>query len=214
MDDQETKTRRGTGSEDESSVAMTKTGVIHGRFQVLHTDHMKYLLAGKARCNHLVVGITNPDPELTGEDLADTQRSMRSSNPLTYFERYTMVRAALLEAQLNYDEFSVVPLPINMPALFKYYVPMEAVFYLTIYDQWGKRKLEIFRSLGLRTEILWERPPQKKGISGKDVRRKMMNNDPWEHLVPPSVATLMKRWDIPSRLRTIGDKKPPTTGHR
>ena len=45
-----------------------KTGVINGRLQVLHNDHLKYLLAGKKRCDHLVVGITNPDPTLTRKD--------------------------------------------------------------------------------------------------------------------------------------------------
>ncbi len=46
-------------------------GVIHGRFQILHNDHMRYLLAGKERCEHLVVGITNPDPTLVREDAAE-----------------------------------------------------------------------------------------------------------------------------------------------
>jgi D-arabinose 5-phosphate isomerase GutQ len=39
-------------------------GVIHGRFQILHNDHLKYLLAGKDLCRHLVIGITNPDSPL------------------------------------------------------------------------------------------------------------------------------------------------------
>lgn len=182
---------------------MTETGVIHGRFQVLHNDHMKYLMAGKSRCNHLVVGITNPDPRLTGEDPADKRRSTRSANPLTYFERYTMIRAALLEAGLSHNEFSVVPLPINMPELFKYYVPLDAVFYLTIYDEWGRRKLELFRSLGLITEVMWERSIEEKGISGLEVRTRMVNGEPWEHLVPKSAGTLIKQWNIPERLRRL-----------
>ena len=182
---------------------MTKTGVIHGRFQVLHNDHMKYLLAGRSRCNHLVVGITNPDPRLTGEDPVDKQRSTRSANPLTYFERYTLIRAALCEAGLRDDEFSVVPLPVNFPELFQYYVPLDAVFYLTIYDDWGRRKLELFRSLGLTTELMWQRPIEEKGISGLQVRTRMIDGQPWEHLVPPSAATLMKQWNIPDRLRTL-----------
>jgi bifunctional ADP-heptose synthase (sugar kinase/adenylyltransferase) len=74
---------------------MHSLGVIHGRFQVLHNDHLEYLMAGKARCAHLVVGITNPDPILSREDQADPVRSTLSANPLTYFERYQMVVAAL-----------------------------------------------------------------------------------------------------------------------
>ena len=71
---------------------MIETGVIHGRFQVLHNDHLKYLMAGKSKCQHLVVGITNPDPTLTGPESADPHRDSPFANPLTYVERYTMVR--------------------------------------------------------------------------------------------------------------------------
>ena len=41
---------------------MIEIGVVHGRFQLFHLDHLKYVLGAKARCRHLVVGITNPDP--------------------------------------------------------------------------------------------------------------------------------------------------------
>ena len=40
-------------------------GVIHGRFQMLHLGHMEYLLAGKARCERLIIGISNPDATFT-----------------------------------------------------------------------------------------------------------------------------------------------------
>jgi nicotinamide mononucleotide adenylyltransferase len=182
---------------------MTEMGVIHGRFQVLHNDHLQYLIAGKSRCRHLVVGITNPDPLLTREDPADPSRSEPGSNPLTYFERYTMVRAVLLVNGLNDDDFSVVPFPVNLPDLYAYYVPLDATFYLTIYDEWGKRKMELFQSLGLATEILWSRPPKAKGLSAAEIRRRMAAGEPWEHLVPPGVAALMKKWGIADRLRKI-----------
>jgi nicotinamide-nucleotide adenylyltransferase len=182
---------------------MTEIGVIHGRFQVLHNDHLKYLMAGWERCEHLIVGITNPDPGLTEEDDADRARSSPEANPLTYFERYVMVRAALLEAGLEPSDFSIVPLPINFPELYRYYVPLDAVFFLTIYDDWGRRKLERFKSLGLKTDVMWERPEQEKGLTGREVRECMMNGQPWEHLVPKSTAALLKEWDIPDRLRKL-----------
>ena len=185
---------------------MTEVGVIHGRFQGLHNDHLTYLLAGKARCSHLVVGITNPDPTLAKEDQADPGRSGRARNPLTYFERYTLIRAALVEAGTPWEDFSVVPLPINFPDLYRYYVPLEAVFYLTIYDAWGRRKLEFFRSQGLKTEVMWDRPPSEKGITGSELRRRMIAGEPWEDMVPPSSAALMTRWRVPERLRQMRDR--------
>lgn len=183
---------------------MIDLGVIHGRFQVLHNDHLRYLLAGKERCGHLVVGITNPDPLLTKDDPADPRRSRPGANPLTYFERYVLVRSALIQEGIAHQEFSVVPFPINIPELYRYYVPLDAVFFLTIYDAWGRKKLEKFKSLGLRTEVLWVREPSEKGLSGSDVRRRMAMGEPWEHMVPPSVRDLLISWGVPGRLRDMG----------
>ncbi len=127
------------------------------------------------------------------------------ANPLTYYERYLCVRAALQEAGLPSDAYSVVPFPINFPELYQYYVPLDAVFYLTIYDDWGRRKLELFQSIGLRAEVMWERSADEKGLNGSEVRRSMVQGRPWEDLVPGSVADLMKRWKIPQRLQSMGE---------
>lgn len=101
---------------------MVETGVIHGRFQILHNDHMKYLMAGKSYCQNLVVGITNPDPTLTCDDKTALRRSNPSANPMSYYERYIIIKTTLLEYGFGIQEFSVVPLPINIPDLYKYYV--------------------------------------------------------------------------------------------
>ncbi len=185
-------------------IPTAETGVIHGRFQVLHNDHLAYLLAGMALCRHLVVGITNPDPILTREESADPKRSSPAANPLTYFERYVMVRAVLEEAGIEASRFSVVPFPINRPELYRYYVPLDALFFLSIYDDWGRRKLEYLTSLGLATHVLRDVPARQKGLSATDIRRRMAMNEPWEEMVPPAVVDLMKKWDIPGRLRAMG----------
>lgn len=171
---------------------MHELGVIHGRFQVLHNDHLKYLLAGKDRCNHLVVGITNPEPGLTRVDEADPGRSRPEANPFTYYERYRMVNAALKGAGVNPDEFSIVPFPINFPDRYKCYVPMGAVFFLTIYDQWGEKKLRMFRDLGLRTEILWRCTQEEKGLSSTMIREYIQTGVQWENLVPNDVVSIIK----------------------
>jgi hypothetical protein len=182
---------------------MVDRGVIHGRFQVFHNDHLSYVLAGKSRCRHLIVGITNPDPLLTRDDPADLNRSSPLANPLTYFERYTMVREVLLGASLGHVDFSLVPFPINLPALYRHYLPLDATFYLTIYDQWGIRKLDHFRAVGLKTEVLWTKDRDNKGLNAGDIRRRMAFGQRWEHLVPRETETLLKKWGIPARLRKL-----------
>lgn len=182
---------------------MVEIGVIHGRFQILHNDHVKYLLAGKDRCKHLIVGITNPDPSLTRKDPADLQRSRPISNPLSYFERYTLIKSTLFGEGLGFDEFSIVPFPINFPELYKYYVPLDATFLLTIYDGWGRKKLRQFQSLGLKTLVLWEKPLEEKGLSGTEIRRRMVSGLAWEHLMPPGSRLLLEKWGVPERLREL-----------
>lgn len=175
-------------------------GVIHGRFQVLHNHHLRYLLAGKDRCDHLVIGITNPDPSLTAEESAAPERAAPDHNPLTYFERHVMVRHALVEAGVPLTEFSVVPLPINRPELITHYVPRGAVYFLTIYDDWGREKHRRLQGLGLPTQVMWEKPEQEKGITGTQVRDVIRNGGDWPSLVPAAVARLVRKWRLQERL--------------
>ena len=182
---------------------MIDIGVIHGRFQVLHNDHLKYLLAGKAYCKHLIIGITNPDPTLTRKDQSDLSRSSEASNPLTYYERYVMVREVMLESKVNIYDFSIVPFPVNFPALYIHYVPVDAVFFLTIYDEWGDRKLKLFTERNLKTHILWRKPIEQKGITASLVRAKIATGQQWENLVPSTTAKLIKKMGIIDRIRSI-----------
>ncbi len=187
---------------------MDKLGVVVGRFQIFHNDHLKYLLAGKSLCEHLIIGITNPDPTHSKNDSCDPHRHLGSSNPLTYFERYTILKAVLNEYSVSHHNFSIVPFPVNFPELFHHYVPSEAVFYLTIYDSWGRKKLELLKTCGFRTYVMWEKTANKKGVTGSEVRRRIASGEPWEHLVPHSVVELIKKWDVGSRLR---DKSTATS---
>ena len=95
-------------------------GVVHGRFQPFHLHHLRYALAANEKCDHLVIGITNPDPSLTDDDAADPNRSSKVANPLTSFERLVIVRESLLGAGLEYNRFDFVPFPINKPELIKF----------------------------------------------------------------------------------------------
>ncbi len=189
-----------TGTDNRS---LHEVGVVHGRFQVLHLDHLKYLLAAKDRCRHLVVGLTNPDPTLTRFDPANPERSAPERNPLTYYERYRMVTTTLLVQRIPSADFSVVPLPINFPELYQYYVPLQATFFLTIYDGWGERKLALFQSLGLKIEVLWRRPLEEKGLTATEIRGRIARGEPWEHLVPPGVAQMVAELRLEERLAIL-----------
>ena len=180
---------------------MDKIGVIHGRFQMLHKGHMEYLLAGKQRCEYLIIGIANPDAHLTKFNIANPQRSDRTSNPLTYFERFQMIQGAMKEYGVPQEEFDIVPFPINYPELLFNYTPRDAVYYMTIYDAWGWEKKRILESIGCHVEVMWERTNATRITSGTEVRQRIAEGLPWEHLVPNFVYGYILDKGIDKRIR-------------
>jgi nicotinamide mononucleotide adenylyltransferase len=180
-----------------------KIGVVHGRLQPFHNDHLKYFLAGFRQVDFLYIGITNPDPNLTSADKADANRSKLLSNPCTYYERMEMIDRTMRGAGYSRDSFRVVPFPINFPELLKYYTPENAVFFMTIYDQLGDRKKELMESAGLNVEVLWKRSEAEKGINATQVRELIAIGGAWEELVPVGTAEVIKEFGIEDRIRKI-----------
>jgi cytidyltransferase-like protein len=178
-------------------------GVIHGRFQPPHLGHMEYLLAGKNKCEFLYVGITNPDPSLTASDSTNPARSLPMANPFTYYERFAMLRDALLAEGIPREKFEIVPFPINYPDRLRYYVPLNARFFVTIYDDWGRQKVQLLESLGVEVDIMWERSISTRITSGTEIRRLVAANQAWEHLVPDAVAQIIKKSNLDRRIQEI-----------
>jgi cytidyltransferase-like protein len=178
-----------------------KVGVIHGRFQPLHIGHMEYLLAGKARCDLLVVGITNPDPWQVKVETTNKLRSEPAANPCTYYERYLMVEGALVDSGIAHANFRIVPFPHSYPDRLRHYAPNAAEYLLTIYDPWGEAKLQRFRELGLQTHVLWRRTSTV--TSGSAIRGLIAADQPWTHLAPPATAQVVREFGIDRRIREL-----------
>ena len=178
-------------------------GVIHGRFQGLHHGHIEYLLAGKNRCERLIIGITNYLCNEKNDRISkmDSHRLNKNANPFTYFERMEMIRLAMLENKISESEFTIVPFPIEHPNLISNFAPKDATYYITIYDNWGKEKLKMLKDLGLNVEVMWERSQTEKPISGSLVREKILLKEDWEQLVPKSVADYIKSHGLENSIK-------------
>lgn len=182
---------------------MVKTGVVHGRFQVLHLKHMEYILAAKMRCEKLYIGISNPDSMHTKKSANDIRRSERSSNPLTYFERYQMIRGAMKEFGVPESEYDIIPFPINTPEYILNYAPQDATYYMTIYDSWGEEKYKILSDLGLNVNVLWRRDVEEKGVSGSEIRRQIALGGEWASMVPKSVYRYLTENQLDQRIARL-----------
>lgn len=182
---------------------MNKIGVIHGRFQPFHKDHLKYVLAGFEKVDFLYIGLTNPDPSHTIEDYTDLRRSQMSANPCTYYERLLMVRNSLFDKGIDIKKFCIVPFPINLNSIWKFYLPQDAIYFLTIYDDWGEKKLQMFTEYGLETHILWRKSIEEKGFTGSEIRKSISLDKPWKHFVPNATYEIIKTFKIDERIREL-----------
>lgn len=182
---------------------MVQTGVVNGRFQVLHFKHMEYLLAAKMRCRKLYIGLTNPDSMYTRETDNDENRSAKSANPLTYFERCEMIRGALREFNVPESEFEFIPFPISRPEYILQYAPKQAVYYMGLWDEWDEEKYKILRSLGLEVDILWRKTLAEKGVTASWIRSCIATDQEWAHLVPKSVYEFLTSHGYDERIKHL-----------
>jgi nicotinamide mononucleotide adenylyltransferase len=178
-------------------------GVVHGRFQPFHLEHLIYVMEAFKRCDFLFIGITNPDREEMVFHTSDPNRSLDTSNPLTFWQRVLLIEAGLREAGVPPNKFCIVPFPLNRAELLKYYVPLDARFYMTIYDDWGREKRDLLISLGLDVEVLWERDLTHKSITATMIRQRIAAGEPWEELVPKAVAETMKEMALDAKIRDM-----------
>lgn len=163
-------------------------GMIHGRFQPFHLGHLAYMREAAARCERLLVGITNPDRLRTRAVDEDASRHLPESNPFTYTDRLRMVLAAAEEAGVA--PVLVIPFPITEPELWPDYVPPGTVHYLRVLSPWGAAKLDRLRAGGGRVEAL--DAGAGKTVSGTKVREAMRGGGDWASLVPASVADVIR----------------------
>lgn len=177
------------------------TGVVHGRFQLLHNDHIRYIMTGKERCDHLIIGICNPDMYSVKYSVENPHRSTKEANPFTYYERYQMIKGTLVDMGVEAESFDIIPFPINIPELIFNYSVRSANYYITIYDAWGRKKKEILESLGCRVEVLWDVSSENKGISATDVRRLISEKKEWKSYVPKYVYNFIIENHLDQRIR-------------
>lgn len=148
---------------------MIEKGLVYGRFQILHLKHVEYILAAKMRCKRLYIGITMSDDLHVSGGEEDNYRVRRSANPLTYIERYEMLRDTLLSFGVPREEFEIIPFPIDRVEYLGQYLPEGAVCFMSICDEWTANNEKRFEKLGIPVEVLWRRTKEEKGVSGSQI---------------------------------------------
>ena len=171
----------------------------HGRFQPFHLGHLEYVLAAKARCTFLWIGITKYDVTPSALNPLGTKREQPANNPFTYYERVKMITAALAAAGIGRDTFGFVPFPIETPSHLPAFLPLTIPCFTTICEEWNRQKIAVLTEIGYSVHVLWEK---EKLISAADVRDAILHgDDAWRSKVPSAVAAFLDGIDAAERIR-------------
>ncbi|MFA5267758.1 MAG: nicotinamide-nucleotide adenylyltransferase [Methanoregula sp.] len=163
-----------------------KRGFYIGRFQPYHNGHQSVLehIAGKV--DEIIIGV------------GSAQLSHQIDNPFTAGERVLMITRSLESLGCP---FYVIPIEdIQRNALWVAHVRSMTPPFDICYSS-NPLVVRLFGEAGIKVQSpeMYER----EILSGTEIRRRMLNNEPWKPLVPSPVVQVLKEIDGPGRLRQI-----------
>ncbi|MEM0056903.1 MAG: nicotinamide-nucleotide adenylyltransferase [Candidatus Geothermarchaeota archaeon] len=174
------------------STPLTKTSniaLLIGRFQPFHMGHLYAVRYIYRRHESFVIG------------LGSAFESHTLRNPFTAAERIKMIFLALDEEGIPRDKYYIVPIPdtdihYTWVSLVKMLVPEFDVVYSN-----DPLTTILFREHGIKVEPI----PffNRETYSGEEFRRRVINDEPWEDLVPKVVAEYLKTINAVKRIKEL-----------
>jgi nicotinamide-nucleotide adenylyltransferase len=163
-----------------------KRGLFLGRFQPYHQGHHGVIERIAQEIDELIIGI------------GSAQWSHSFEDPFTAGERVMMVRRAIRHLSLITYVLPIEDIQRNSlyVAHIKTIVPPFQVVYSNnplIRRLFEEEGIELRQTEMLRRGEYW----------GDEIRRRMVQGEPWEHLVPPAVVEVVAEIDGLERLRQV-----------
>lgn len=160
-----------------------KRGFYIGRFQPYHNGHQSVLEHIAGNVDEIIIGV------------GSAQLSHMVDNPFTAGERVLMITRSL--ATLDCP-FYVIPIEdIQRNALWVAHVRSMTPPFDTCYSS-NPLVVRLFGEAGVSVQspAMYER----ETLSGTEIRRRMLNGELWESLVPPAVVQVIQEIDGTNRL--------------
>jgi nicotinamide-nucleotide adenylyltransferase len=133
--------------------------------------------------------------------IGSAQACYTPDNPFTTGERFMMLESVLEELEVPCSRFQIIPVPdihnyrkwVNHV---KQYVPPFGILYTgseTSHQLFSEQNLPV-KKIVLR---------KQKIFSGTEIRRRMIQGEKWESLVPRTVLKLIQQFDGVQRVRSL-----------
>ena len=164
-----------------------------GRFQPFHNGHLEVIKEIMEEQDSVVIGI------------GSAQYSHSLENPFTAGERYLMISNTLVSN--NITNYFIVPIiDMNRYAIWVAHVeslipPAEVVYTHNPLT----RRLFIEKGYDVQMPMEYDRD----NLSGKEIRRRIINNESWHDLVPNEVVRVIEEINGVERLRDLAQSDEP-----
>ncbi len=157
-----------------------------GRFQPYHLGHQQVLEQISQEADEIVIGI------------GSAQLSHTASDPFTSGERVIMITRSLEHLS---KVLYVIPIEdIRRNAVWVAHVCSMTPHFDVVYTN-NPYVIRLFEESGFKVK----KSPlyQREKFSGTEIRRRMLSDEPWKHLVPIAVANVIKEIDGVRRLKDV-----------
>jgi nicotinamide-nucleotide adenylyltransferase len=155
-----------------------------GRFQPFHNVHLELV--------ERLISFTSPEIVI-----GIATKKMSFDNPFTFIERQIMIQKALVTRDINMGLVRFVPLFIPRALDWEIndsFFPSNKIWCISSKE---KQRIENYRILG---EKVLEIESNSKNVSATIIRKKIVDGEPWEELVPETVAKYIHQIDGCNRI--------------
>ena len=168
-------------------------GILIGRMQPVHNGHMEVIKQILKEVDEIIIGI------------GSAQLSHELKDPFTAGERIVMMSQALAEKDVDPSRYYIIPMQdINFNAIWPSHVKMLTPPFSIVYSGNPLVK-QLFCEEGyeVRQPPLYDRLP----LSGSEVRRRILNDENWQELVPQASVDLITEINGVERLKNLSVKE-------
>ncbi len=161
-------------------------GLIIGRWQPFHNGHESLIRKISNEVDELIIGI------------GSAQKSHSINNPFTAGERIMMIIKSLKKYDFPYYVIPIKDIEFN--AVWVSYVESLTPPFSVVYSGNPLVK-ELFMEKGYIVKT--PKMDNRKEYSGTEIRKRILNNENWENLIPNEVYNVIKEIDGENRLKRL-----------
>lgn len=168
-------------------------GILIGRMQPVHNGHLEVIKQILSEVDEIIIGI------------GSAQLSHELKDPFTAGERVVMMNQALAEKSVDPSRYYIIPMQdINFNAIWASHVKMLTPPFSVVYS--GNplvKQLFSEEDYEVKQPHLYDR----LHLSGSEVRRRILNDENWEELVPNATVNLINEINGVERIKNLSVKE-------